>query len=62
MECANVHAAIWMMRALVASNVLSRREGGVFFVPANPRSDPGGVRTMRAVVLGRRLGASKGVF
>ena len=62
LECANVQAAIWMMRALVASNVLSRREGGVFFVPVNPRSDSGGVRTMRAVALVRRLAASKGVF
>jgi hypothetical protein len=46
----------------VASNVLSRREGHVYFVPVNPRSDPGGVRTMRAVALVRRLAASKGVF
>jgi len=33
-------AAIWRMPALVASNVLSRREETVAFVPANPLSDP----------------------
>jgi sirohydrochlorin cobaltochelatase len=62
LDCPGVHAAVWMMRALVASNVLSRREGHVLFVPVDPRSDPGGVRTMRAVALVRRLAASKGVF
>ena len=34
--------AIWMMRALVASNVLSRREDTVLFVPINPNTDPQG--------------------
>ena len=31
-----------MMRALVASNVLARREGTVLFVPVNPSIDPRG--------------------
>jgi hypothetical protein len=31
-----------MMRALVASNVLSRREGTVLFVPVNRAADPHG--------------------
>jgi hypothetical protein len=38
-ECPNVRTAIWMMRALVASNVLSRREGVILFVPVNPATD-----------------------
>lgn len=41
-ECPTVRAAIWMMRALVVSNVLSRREGTVLFVPVNPVDDPDG--------------------
>jgi sirohydrochlorin cobaltochelatase len=41
-ECPDVRAAIWMMRALVASNVLSRREETVLFVPVNPATDPNG--------------------
>ena len=40
--CPDVRAAIWMMRALVVSNVLSRREGTVLFVPVHPVSDPDG--------------------
>lgn len=41
-ECPSVRDAVWMMRALVASNVLSRREGTTLFVPINPTSDPNG--------------------
>ena len=40
--CPSVKAAIWMMRALVVSNVFARREGTVLFVPVNPTSDPSG--------------------
>jgi sirohydrochlorin cobaltochelatase len=49
LECANVSDAVWMMRALVGRNVLSRREGTVLFVPINPESDPGGGRVARAL-------------
>ena len=38
-----------MMRALVASNVLSRREGTVLFVPVNPSTDPRGTMVADAV-------------
>ena len=41
-ECSSVRAAIWMMRAMVASNVLARRQGTTLFVPVNPRVDPDG--------------------
>lgn len=50
LDCRSVGAAIWMMRALVASNVLSRREETVLFVPVNPRTDPDGAAVIRAVV------------
>jgi len=48
-ECANVGAAISMMRALVASNILARREATVLFVPVNPATDPDGHRVAAAV-------------
>jgi hypothetical protein len=48
-ECASVRLAVWMMRALVASNVLSRREGTVLFVPVNPATDPRGTLVSGAV-------------
>ena len=41
-ECPSVNAAVWIMRAMVVSNVLARREGTVLFVPVNPASDPDG--------------------
>jgi sirohydrochlorin cobaltochelatase len=50
LECQNVRAAVWMMRALVISNVLSRREGTVLFVPVNPTSDPSGERAIQSVI------------
>jgi hypothetical protein len=49
-ECGSVRAAVWMMRALVASNVLSRREGTVLFVPLNAEADPRGAIVSSAVV------------
>lgn len=48
-ECPSIRFAIWMMRALVASNVLSRREGTVLFVPTNPNTDPRGTIVAAAV-------------
>jgi hypothetical protein len=41
-DCGSVRRAIWMMRALVVSNVLARRENTVLFVPVNPAQDPDG--------------------
>jgi sirohydrochlorin cobaltochelatase len=41
-ECADVSKAVWLMRSLVASNCLSRREGTVCFVPVDPLQDPNG--------------------
>jgi len=48
-ECPSVRVAVWMMRALVASNVLSRREGTVLFVPVNPATDARGTFVSSAV-------------
>ena len=48
-ECTSVRSAIWMMRAMVASNILSRREGTVLFVPVNPVLDSAGDITARAL-------------
>jgi sirohydrochlorin cobaltochelatase len=61
-ECPNVHAAIWMMRAFVACNVLSRREGTVVFVPVNPLSDPGGEIVIRLVSQIHPFAAARGVL
>jgi sirohydrochlorin cobaltochelatase len=58
-ECASVRAAIWMMRAMVVNNVLSRREETVLFVPVNPASDPTGDIVARTLVRVHALEAAK---
>jgi hypothetical protein len=42
LDCPDVATAIWIMRALVASNALARREGNTLFVPVDSCVDPGG--------------------
>lgn len=49
LECPTVAEAVWMMRALVTANVLSRREGTILFVPINPDADADGTRVVSAV-------------
>jgi sirohydrochlorin cobaltochelatase len=39
-ECPSVRAAVWLMRALVVSNVLARREGTALCVCARPGQGP----------------------
>ena len=60
-DCPSVRSAIWMMRALVAGNVLSRREGTTLFVPVNRGTDPGGVRVARALARAHRLAAARNI-
>lgn len=48
-ECPSVRAALWMMRMMVAANILARREGTVLFVPINPVTDPGGEIVAEAI-------------
>jgi len=55
LECPSVRVAIWLMRALVVSNVLARREGTTLFVPVNPDIDPDGERVISTVAEVHRL-------
>jgi sirohydrochlorin cobaltochelatase len=61
-ECPSVRAAIWMMRAMAASNVLSRREGTVLFVPVNPVIDPAGHHVAGALATVHRLAVAKAIL
>ena len=61
-ECPNVRAAVWLMRALVASNVLSRREGTTLFVPVNAAADPHGTIVSDAVARIYQYARSRGVL
>jgi sirohydrochlorin cobaltochelatase len=58
--CDDVSSAVWMMRALVASNVLARREATVLCVPVNPAADPDGRRVAAAVERVREARAFNG--
>jgi len=49
LECPNVRAAIWMMRAMVTCSVLARREKTTLFVPVNPASDPSGATVVKSL-------------
>jgi hypothetical protein len=59
LDCTSVGTAIWMMRALVASNILSRREETTLFVPVNPVTDPTGDVVVRAVSRTHRFAESR---
>ena len=61
-ECGDVRPAVWMMRALVAGNVLSRREGTVLFVPVNATLDPSGARVAEAVARVFRCARARGII
>lgn len=61
-ECPSVRAAVWMMRTMVAVNVLSRREGTLLYVPLNPATDPGGAMVVRSLALIHRLAGAKGLL
>jgi len=61
-ECPSVRAAVWMMRALVASNVLSRREGTVLYLPINPTIDPDGTMVINAMVRIHGFASAKNVL
>ncbi len=61
LECPSVRAAVWMTRGLVASNVLSRREETVLFVPVNAVTDPHGAIVSSAVVHIYRCASAKGL-
>jgi len=60
-ECPSVGLGVWMMRALVASNVLARREGTVLFVPVNPSTDPRGTFVADAVLRTHQCASARGI-
>jgi sirohydrochlorin cobaltochelatase len=61
-ECPTTRAAVWMMRAVVASNVLARREGAVLFVAINASQDPSGHRASAATTGAYGLARARGVL
>lgn len=60
-ECPDVRAAVWMMRMMIASNVLARREQTSMYVPVHPEGDPSGWTTRR-VALVQEIAKARGVI
>ena len=61
-ECQNVGAAVWMMRALVAFNIVSRREQLTLYVPINEDQDPGGTIAASAIARVQQLAELRGAL
>jgi hypothetical protein len=51
-----------MMRALVATNVLARREETTLFVPVNPASDSDGGSVVKSVIRIYGFAAARGIL
>ncbi len=61
-DCLEVRPAIWMMRVMVASNVLCRREGSFIYVPVNPSTDRKGDRIAGLLARAYRVASAQRVF
>ena len=61
-HCLNIQAAIWMMRVMVASNVLCRREGNFIYVPVNPSADRKGDRIAALLARAHRVARAQRVI
>jgi len=61
-ECPDVRSAIWMMRGMIASNVLSRREDTVLFIPVDPCHDPNGEIGAENALRLYRFGKIRGIL
>jgi sirohydrochlorin cobaltochelatase len=61
-DCLNVRPALWMMRVMVASNVLCRREGNFIYVPVNPSTDRSGNRIARLLARSYRVAIAQRVI
>ncbi len=59
-ECGAIRTAIWMMRMLAASNVLTRREGTLLFVPVHSGLDRRAEEITRRLAAVHALAAEKG--
>jgi hypothetical protein len=61
-DCLSVRSAIWMMRAMVVSNVLCRRENNFIYIPVNPSTDPSGNTIALLIARAHRVAGAKSVI
>ncbi len=62
LDCRSVPAAVWMMRALAVSNVLSRREETTVFLPVNVAVSSDADRSVQAMIWAHRLAVAAKIF
>ncbi len=62
LEFQNAKSAIGMMRALMACNVLARREGNTAFAAVNPIADPSGDALANRVISAYHYGVARKMF
>lgn len=61
-ECRTIRAALWMMRILVASNTLARREETLLYVPIDPSADRNGKTILGLVTRAHRVALAQDVL
>jgi hypothetical protein len=61
-DCQHLRPATWMMRIMVAGNVLCRREGNFIYVPVNPSTDSTGDRIAALLARAHRSAIAQHVF
>jgi len=61
-DCLNVRAAVWMMRVVVASNALCRREGNFIYIPVNSSTDRDGDRIAALLARAHRMACAHRVM
>jgi sirohydrochlorin cobaltochelatase len=60
-DCLKVRSAIWMMRVMVVSNVLARRESNSLYIPLNPSMDRNGKTVAGLVARAYRVACVQGI-
>lgn len=62
LDCLTARSAIWMMRVMVVSNVLARREGNSLYIPVDPSADRNEGTVAASVARAYRVARAQGVI
>jgi hypothetical protein len=62
LELREIPTAIWLMRALIVSNVLARREDNVVFAAVNQVADPGAKALAQRIISAYQYGAAQNIL
>ena len=62
LELRDIPTAIWLMRALIVSNVLARREDNVVFAAVNQVTDPGAKALAQRIISAYQYGTAQNIL